>query len=94
APLSRASDAWLPASLCLKPSSSFGPSPRIRLLQPLLTSRSAGRTTEKPRTSVRGLWRELRSGLRRRLCGSGKLFRRRSRQAPPMGSQSCIKDGE
>ncbi|MQX93373.1 hypothetical protein GHK63_28695, partial [Sinorhizobium meliloti] len=54
APLSRASDAWLPASLCLKPSSSFGPSPRIRLLQPLLTSRSAGRTTEKPRTSVRG----------------------------------------
>lgn len=82
APLSRASDAWLPASLCLKHSSSFGPSPRIRLLQPLLTSRSG--STPSPFQAQGEISPGKNAFLHRTTAGS---------TPPPLGHESFAVHG-
>ncbi len=82
APLSRASDAWLPASLCLKHSSSFGPSPRIRLLRPLLTSRSG--STPSPFQAQGEISPGKNAFLHRTTAGS---------TPPPLGHESFAVHG-
>lgn len=82
APLSRASNAWLPASLCLKHSSSFGPSPRIRLLRPLLTSRSG--STPSPFQAQGEISPGKNAFLHRTTAGS---------TPPPLGHESFAVHG-